>query len=149
MKKCFFLVSMIVMLLVLAACNTSRPENVGLLDMDKVLRISKRAQELQNELIDIGNKLEAEYQEKEEKLSGEEGKEELDRIYEEYVYNKQRLERTLNQELSETIAEISREEKLEIVVYNEIVYYGGVDITDKVITRLDDKYFESGDSDSE
>lgn len=140
---------MIVMLLVLAACNTSRPENVGLLDMDKVLRISKRAQELQNELIDIGNKLEAEYQEKEEKLSGEEGKEELDRIYEEYVYNKQRLERTLNQELSETIAEISREEKLEIVVYNEIVYYGGVDITDKVITRLDDKYFESGDSDSE
>lgn len=149
MKKCFFLVSMIVMLLVLAACNTSRPENVGLLDMDKVLRISKRAQELQNELIDIGNKLEAEYQEKEEKLSGEEGKEELDRIYEEYVYNKQRLERALNQELSETIAEISREEKLEIVVYNEIVYYGGVDITDKVITRLDDKYFESGDSDSE
>lgn len=149
MKKCFFLVSMIVMLLVLAACNTSRPENVGLLDMDKVLRISKRAQELQNELIDIGNKLEAEYQKKEEKLSGEEGKEELDRIYEEYVYNKQRLERTLNQELSETIAEISREEKLEIVVYNEIVYYGGVDITDKVITRLDDKYFESGDSDSE
>ncbi|NLM98251.1 MAG: OmpH family outer membrane protein [Halanaerobiaceae bacterium] len=149
MKKCFFLVSMIVMLLVLAACNTSRPENVGLLDMDKVLRISKRAQELQNELIDIGNKLEAEYRKKEEKLSGEEGKEELDRIYEEYVYNKQRLERTLNQELSETIAEISREEKLEIVVYNEIVYYGGVDITDKVITRLDDKYFESGDSDSE
>lgn len=149
MKKCFFLVSMIVMLLVLAACNTSRPENVGLLDMDKVLRISKRAQELQNELIDIGNKLEAEYQKKEEKLSGEEGKEELDRIYEEYVYNKQRLERALNQELSETIAEISREEKLEIVVYNEIVYYGGVDITDKVITRLDDKYFESGDSDSE
>lgn len=136
-------------LLVLAGCSTSRPEEVGLLDMDRVLNFSKRAQELQNELIDIGNKLEAQYQEKEEELSGEEGKDELDRIYEEYMDNKQRLERTLNQELSETIAEVSKEEKLGIVIYNEIVYYGGIDITDKVITKLDDNYIESGDSDSE
>lgn len=146
MKKLKFLFLIVLTIVILAGCSTSRPEKIGLLDMETVLQNSERAQYLQNELLDIGNELEIQYQKKEEELSGEEDNQELDRIYQEYMDNKQRLETSLNNELNEIITEVSEEEELGIVLYNETVYFGGTDITEKVINRLDEKYNGGGDT---
>ncbi|MFW5985831.1 MAG: hypothetical protein ACOCQH_00575 [Halanaerobiales bacterium] len=134
MQKLILYLLIFLISIMLVAC--SRPvEKVGILDMERVLEESQRAQKLQQELHDIGNRLESEYQQQEEELSN--GEEELERIYQEYQNNKQRLEGDLNSEIKEVIAGIADNENLGTVIFKDSVYYGGVDITDEVISGLD------------
>jgi len=76
----------------------------------------------------------------------EEGKEELDLISQEYLDNRQRLENSLNNELYEAIREVAEEEGISIVLYRESVYFGGEDITGRVIKKLDERFIEKGES---
>lgn len=149
LKKFSFLILMIVIIILLAAgCSTDRTEKIVLLEIETLLQNSKRARQLEAELVDIGQRLEEEYLEKEAGLSPEEGKEELDQISQEYLDNKQRLESSLNEELYEAIREVAEEEGISIVLYKESVYFGGEDITEKVINKLDERFVEKGESDN-
>lgn len=149
LKKFSFLILMIVIIILLAAgCSTDRTEKIALLEIETLLQNSKRARQLEAELVDIGQRLEEKYLEKEAGLSPEEGKEELDQISQEYLDNKQRLESSLNEELYEAIREVAEEEGISIVLYKESVYFGGEDITEKVINKLDERFVEKGESDN-
>lgn len=139
MRRFIILFLIVTTSFLLAACSPEPPDKVGILDMDRVLQESERAQKMQQELLDIGNRLESEYQEKKEELSEDDGEEELDRIYQEYQTNKQRLESGLNKEITDIIGEIAASKKLGVVIFKNSVYYGGVDITEEVITNLDKK----------
>lgn len=149
MKKRIVVGLIITLILVLAGCSTSRPQTIGVMDMELVLKKSQRAGELQQELMAIGNELEEEYNQKKEELPAEKGEEELDKIYYEYLDNKERLENQLNQEINRVITEISREQDIDIVISSDQVYFGGVDITEEVIKRLDKGSEKGGESDAE
>ncbi|MDI3547061.1 MAG: hypothetical protein PWR10_713 [Halanaerobiales bacterium] len=149
MKKRIVVGLIITLILVLAGCSTSRPQTIGVMDMELVLKKSQRAGELQQELMAIGNELEEEYNQKKEELPAEKGEEELDKIYQEYLDNKERLENKLNQEINRVITEISREQDIDIVISSDQVYFGGVDITEEVIKRLDKGPEKGGESDAE
>lgn len=149
MKKRIVVGLIITLIFVLAGCSTSRPQTIGVMDMELVLKKSQRAGELQQELMAIGNELEEEYNQKKEELSAEKGEEELDKIYQEYLDNKERLENKLNQEINRVITEISREQDIDIVISSDQVYFGGVDITEEVIKRLDKGPEKGGESDAE
>lgn len=149
MKKRIVVGLIITLILVLAGCSTSRPQTIGVMDMELVLKKSQRAGELQQELMAIGNELEEEYNQKKEELPAEKGEEELDKIYQEYLDNKERLENKLNQEINRVITEISREQDIDIVISSDQVYFGGVDITEEVIKRLDKGPKKGGESDAE
>jgi len=148
-KKRIVVGLIITLILVLAGCSTSRPQTIGVMDMELVLKKSQRAGELQQELMAIGNELEEEYNQKKEELPAEKGEEELDKIYQEYLDNKERLENKLNQEINRVITEISREQDIDIVISSDQVYFGGVDITEEVIKRLDKGPEKGGESDAE
>ncbi len=147
-KACLFILAIIV-LLVFAGCSSSKPDKLAYINMEDVLTNSQWAKQLEQELVDIGNDLEAKYNQKQNELSADENEEEgkeLDKISQEYLENKQRLERLLNQEITEIIDRIAEEENISTVLYSRTVYYGGSDITEEVIRILDESYLEGGES---
>ncbi|MFW6034614.1 MAG: hypothetical protein ACOCRZ_00010 [Halothermotrichaceae bacterium] len=137
MKKNGFLIIILLVVIVLTGCSSRDEETVAVLDMNKVLDESEHAQELYQELMEIGSDLEDEYQQKKDDESQSDDEGELNQISDKYLDNKSRLEEGLNQEIHDVIEEISEKEQIEIVLYKESSYYGGLDITDKVIQLLD------------
>ncbi len=138
------LISIFIMLLVIITGCTAEQPKIGILDMEKVLKESERAKELKDKLAKVGEDLEKNYEQKEKELSGENKKEELDSIYMEFLDNKQKLEGQLNQEINSILKEISESENLEIILYKKYIKYGGLDITESVIEKVDNKYAKGG-----
>lgn len=130
-------------IIIFSGC-TNEESKVGVLDMEKVIAESRRARQLNDELEDIGIDLEEDYREREETIEEEdaENEEELDRIYEQFLENKENLEGELNQEINEILDEITEEENLDVVVLAQYTQYGGQDITETTIEKLDEEYYE-------
>lgn len=137
---------LIIITVLLAGCSTP-VEKIAVMDMGRVLQESRQARQLQQELLEVGERLEEEYNQKEDELAGEEGEEALDEIYQKYLDYKESAEKELNQKINQVLAEISKEEKYNIVITGDGVYYGGNDITDQVINRLDQGIAEGGEAD--
>lgn len=89
--------------------------------MNQVLNESQRAQELQTELENFSNK------------------------EENFEVRKEELEEKLNNELNTVLGEISEEKELDIILYKDKSYYGGIDITSEVVEIIDEKYYEQND----
>lgn len=137
---------LIIITVFLAGCSTP-VEKIAVMDMGRVLQESQQARQLQQELLEVGERLEEEYNQKEDELAEDEGEEALDEIYQKYLDYKESAEKELNQKINQVLAEISKEEKYNIVITGDGVYYGGNDITDQVINRLDQSITEDGEAD--
>ena len=118
----------------LAGCTTEQEIKVGVMSMDGVLDESERANQLQQELIKISNKLDTNNQDETKNISEEEA-------YQQFTAKKTELENQLNGEINKILDQISVEKNLDIILYKNKSYYGGIDITDEVIKRLDEKFF--------
>lgn len=145
-KKVFGLLIVLGLAIVLSGC-TNAPAKIGVMDMQEVLNKSDRAATLRNELTEIGNDLESNIQNKEDDISDQEQKEEQERVYQEFVNNKKRLEDKLNQEINAVLDNISKEQNIDVILYKNGVHYGGSDITDDVIKALDSQNGEDGAED--
>lgn len=143
--KRYLILPLLIVVLILAGCSRQPVQKIAVMDMDMVLTTSQRAQEMQQTLTETGNKLEKDYNQKEKELSGEEGEKELNKIYQEYLDSKQQLEEKFNNKMNAILSSIVEEKGIEIVLYKNGVYYGGEDITQEVIDKLDN---ESGDGGS-
>jgi Skp family chaperone for outer membrane proteins len=142
MKKRLVYIILFAIILVLSSCAAS-PSRVGVVDMDLILEESERALNMQKELSEIGSKLENDYNKIEDDLSTQNREEELDKIYKEFLDNKQRLEEQLTQEIKDVINDIANSSNLDIVIDKKNVYCGGIDITQEAIENLD-KVSEGG-----
>lgn len=125
---------------------TTEPK-VGVINMNQLLTESKRAQELQSNLEETGKELEQTYEGSNESNdnSGEQEKE----IYAEFAQNKQEIEQELNNEINTVIAEINSDNQYSVILYKNKVYFGGEDITSRVINQLDEKYAEADENETE
>ena len=120
--------------LFLAGCTTDQEIKIGVMSMDGVLNESKRANQLQQELIEISNRLDTNNQDETENISEEEA-------YQQFSAKKTELENQLNGEINKILDQISVEKNLDIILYKNKSYYGGIDITEEVVERLDEKFF--------
>lgn len=125
---------------------TTEPK-VGVINMNQLLQESKRAQELQANLEETGKELEQTYEGSNESndSSGEQEKQ----IYAEFAQNKQEIEQKLNNEIDTVIAEINSDNQYSVILYKNKVYFGGEDITSRVINQLDEKYAEADENETE
>lgn len=77
---------MVIMLITLTSCGNNTPR-IAVLDVDLLLQKSHLAQELHNDLVELGTNLQQEYLEKEESLTDKEKQNELEKngpgVYEE------------------------------------------------------------------
>ena len=107
--------------LLLVSCSFQEETKIGVMSMNQVLNQSQRAQELQTELENYNNQ------------------------EQNFEVRKEELEEKLNNELNTVLGEISEEKELDIILYKDKSYYGGIDITSEVIDKIDEKYYEEND----
>jgi len=139
--------SIVLILIIIALISyynfyTTEPK-VGVINMNQLLAESQRAQELQADLEQTGQELEEKYE------SDSNSAEQENQIYAEFAQNKQEIEQKLNNEIDTVIEEINKDNQYSVILYKNKVYFGGEDITDLVINRLDQKYTETDKNETE
>ena len=112
-------------------------QKIGVINMEKLLNESSRAKQMQKDLEERGKELEENYQ------GDTENPEEVEnQIYLEFSQEKQEIEKQLNQEIQTVLDEINKNNKYSVILYKNRVYQGGEDITEEVISKLDQKFNE-------
>lgn len=130
------LVLIIIALVAYYSFYTVEPK-IGVINMEKLLNESKRANQLQKELEAKGKEIEQNYEGDSEK-----SEEVKDQVYLEFAQNKQEIEKQLNQEIQTVLDEINQNNEYSVILYKNRVYQGGEDITEEVISMLDQKFNE-------
>lgn len=109
---------------------------IGLVNMGKIIDESPRAKQMTEQLTQRYNELLAEVQVKREEMD-EEAQAELERsAYAAYLKFRQELETQFQIALDEAIANVAEAKNIKIVVDEELVRYGGKDLSSEVIRRL-------------
>lgn len=124
---------------VFAGCTTTPEEKkIGKINIDKVIKESPKAQEIQNQLDKESERIRDKYNfdEEDQDLNEEEKKANQQKAIQEFVKVKQDLEKELNDKIETAIKGIAEEQNLDIVLYEQSVKYGGIDITQDVIEQL-------------
>ncbi len=130
------LVLIIIALVAYYGFYTVEPK-IGVIDMEKLLNESSRADELQKELEERGKEIEQNYE------GDSDNREEVEnQIYMEFAQDKQEIESKLNKEIQTVLDEINQNNKYSVILYKNRVYQGGEDITEEVISKLDQKVNE-------
>lgn len=120
----------LILVLFVSGCTTEEYK-IGVLDMEQVLMESKRAEQLSDELTQISNDLEQQYQE------NRDNEEETNNIYQQFLGYQQEYENKLREEINLVLEEIKEQENLQIIIYKQSVKEGGINITDQVVEQLD------------
>ncbi len=123
-------------LLVFCLSGCSSEKVVGVLDLQEIIEKAPIAQEFQNKLDAAGEEIEQKFADDSSEISEEERMALQQKAYQEYLAAKQQLEEELNAEIEEAVAEVVKEKKVSVVIYKQAVRYGGLDITEFVIEKL-------------
>jgi Skp family chaperone for outer membrane proteins len=112
-------------------------EQIGLIDMGKVLSESEYAQRLNEQLAEKYDQLIAQLQSSDTEGIDEETRADQERaVYAEYLRFRQELETEFQAALAKAISEAAEEADLQLVLDVDLVRYGGKDISSEVIKRL-------------
>lgn len=110
---------------------------IGTVDMGRVVDESARAQELNDMLSERYDELIAEFN-----LEGEPEEEAPDRVererqaYARYLAFRQELEVKFQEEVDRSVQKVAQNKKLKVVIDDDVLRYGGEDLTDEVIKQL-------------
>ena len=110
---------------------------IGLVNMGKIVDESPKAHELNQQLSEMYQLLLAEIQEQRERLSEEELAEVEKAAYAQYLEYREQLESQFQQALDQAIADAAEADNIHFLLDKELVRYGGKDLTNKVIKRLE------------
>ncbi|HKM43531.1 MAG TPA: OmpH family outer membrane protein [Limnochordia bacterium] len=115
-------------------------EQIGTVNLGRIVEESVRAQQLNQMLSDRYNELVTRF-DLESELEPEE--DDVDRAnrertaYAEYLSYRLELETQFQREVDGIINEVAKGESVTLVLDEDVVRFGGMDLTDKVIKRLD------------
>lgn len=112
-------------------------QQVGVIDLVKIVDESPRAQELNRMLMEKYNELVAQLNEAVDDETPDEERANRERqAYSEYLAYRQELEAQLQVEVDEAVRAVAKDKGMILVVDRDVVRYGGEDISDEVISRL-------------
>ena len=145
MKKLVTVGSLIIIIALLAVGCTGQPQvedkvekvKAGVVDQDKVWTESKQAKKYQEQLNEKIAEVQKEYKTDLEGLSDEEKVEKHQDVYKKINKLREDLRAQFKDEVKEVIGQVADEKDLDIVLNKQDVKYGGTDITDEVIKKLD------------
>lgn len=127
---------MLVLVLLLGFAGCDKEKEVGILDLQVVIERAPVAQSFQEKLDLAGKEIEDRFADESQEADNEERMAIQQKAYQEYLTVKQEYEDELNLVIEKAVAEVVKEEKLSVVIYKQAVRYGGIDITDHVIEKL-------------
>jgi len=132
------LAGLLAIALIWALMFSAGGEQIGTVNLARIVEESARAQQLNQMLSDRYNELITRFD-----LASEPDEEDLDRpdreraAYAEYLSYRLELETQFQREVDGVIAEVAKGKKVTLVLDEDVVRYGGQDLTDEVIKGLD------------
>lgn len=132
------LAGLLAIALIWALMSSAGGEQIGTVNLARIVEESARAQQLNQMLSDRYNELITRFD-----LASEPDEEDLDRpdrertAYAEYLSYRLELETQFQREVDGVIAEVAKGKKVTLVLDEDVVRYGGQDLTDEVIKGLD------------
>lgn len=133
-NKLALLLVLVFVAALLGGCSTG--QKVGVVDVSKVMTDSPKVKQFQDDF-NVKGKTTIESLEKEKAtLSPEEFAKRQQVVYGEFMKVKQDMESQVQGVVKQAVEEISKEKKLDVVLYKEGVAQGGTDITDDVVKKL-------------
>ncbi|RCW48244.1 MULTISPECIES: OmpH family outer membrane protein [unclassified Halanaerobium] len=101
-----------------------KPEQIAVVDLERVLNESSFASSLQDKLSFEGKKLQNSSGDAEEK-------------YKKFMDLKNDIENKISRNIEEKVNTIAEKENYNVVLYKRFIHSGGIDITDQLIMELD------------
>ncbi len=123
--------------ILLSACGSEEEHLIGVLDMDYLLEESGRARHYSDRLAELSSELQDDFSDEYEQ----------DEAYQQYLSQKEALEKDFDQEIEDVLQVIKEKKNLDIIVSQESIFHGGNDITEETINILDEKHLEDGGGD--
>ncbi|AIF53774.1 OmpH family outer membrane protein [Pelosinus sp. UFO1] len=134
-KKIALLFLIVLTAALLGGCMSSG-DNVGVIDVNKVMTESPKVKQFQDQLNTKGKELSDQLEKDKASLSPADFQKKQETLYAEFMKTKQDMEGQIDASIKQTLDGIAKNKKLSVVLYKNGVAQGGTDITDEVIKQL-------------
>lgn len=134
-KQILLFLVVFVAVIFISGCS-SNTQNVGVLDVNKVMSDSPKIKQFQDQLNTKGKELSDQLEKDKASLSAEEFQKRQETAYGEFLKTKQELEGQIDSSIKQVLDQVAQEKKMGVILYKNGVAQGGTDITDEVIQKL-------------
>ena len=133
-KLMLLLGGLLIFALLLGGCVQSGA--VGVLDINKVMSESPKVKEYQEQLNQKGQELTSKLDAEKPNISAEQFQTKQEAAYKEFLQMKQDLEQKIDDSVKQATEQVAKEKKLSTVIYKNGVAYGGTDVTQDVMNKM-------------
>ncbi|MEG6585084.1 OmpH family outer membrane protein [Dendrosporobacter sp. 1207_IL3150] len=134
-KHVLLLMVTFIAVIFISGCSSSN-QNVGVLDVNKVMTESPKVKQFQDQLNTKGKELSDNLEKEKAGISAEEFQKRQEAAYGEFLKTKQDMEGQIDASIKQVLDQVAQEKKLGVILYKNGVAQGGTDITEEVIKKL-------------
>ena len=120
----------------LAGCGNEKPSAIGIVDMQKVMTENGKIKEMQEQLNKKAQEITTALEKERATLKPEEFQQKEQLAYAEFMKMKQEFESKIQLQIQTVLEGIAKEKKLGAVIYKNGLAWGGIDITEDVLKKL-------------
>ncbi len=130
------LLVMVFSVVLLAGCGAEKPSTIGIVDMQKIMTENPKIKQMQEQLNTKAQELTANLEKQRATLKPEEFQQKEQLAYAEFMKLKQEFEAQIETQTKKVLEEVAKEKKLGAVIYKNGMAWGGIDVTDEVLKKL-------------
>ena len=120
----------------LSGCAAEKPSTIGIVDMQKVMAENPKIKQMQDQLNAKAKELTENLEKERATLKPEEFQQKEQVAYAEFMKMKQEFEAQIETQTKKVLEEVAKEKKLGAVIYKNGMAWGGVDVTEDVLKKL-------------
>ena len=120
----------------LSGCAAEKPSTIGIVDMQKVMAENPKIKQMQDQLNTKAKELTENLEKERAALKPEELQQKEQAAYAEFMKMKQEFEAQIETQTKKVLEEVAKEKKLGAVIYKNGMAWGGVDVTEDVLKKL-------------
>ncbi len=120
----------------LSGCAAEKPSTIGIVDMQKVMTENPKIKQMQEQLNTKAKELSQNLEKERATLKPEEFQQKEQAAYAEFMKMKQDFEAQIEAQTKKVLEEVAKEKKLGAVIYKNGMAWGGVDVTEDVLKKL-------------
>ncbi|MDL2280598.1 OmpH family outer membrane protein [Selenomonadales bacterium OttesenSCG-928-I06] len=119
----------------LTGCMGSKA-SIGVVDTSKIMKESPKVQQFQEQLQEKAKELSANLEKEQAGLNEEQIQAKQEAAYGELLKMQQDFGMQFNETVKSAIEQVSKEKKIDVILFKEVVAHGGVDVTEDVLKKL-------------
>ena len=130
------LIALMLLMGLLAGCGNEKPSAIGIVDMQKVMTENGKIKEMQEQLNKKAQEITTTLEKERATLKPEEFQQKEQLAYATFMQMKQEFETQIETQTKKVLEEVAKEKKLGAVIYKNGMAWGGVDVTEDVLKKL-------------